>query len=147
MIGIIVTGHGGFATGLASNARLLAGGEADITAIDFNDGYTPEELEEDLRCAIETYKDRSSVMILTDIMGGTPYLKAAALSVQYEKVRVLHGVSAALLLDLVIRNMSGNDGADPDSLAEELLQTAREGLGVFKLDLTAPDETEEEDGI
>ena len=80
-------------------------------------------------------------------MGGTPYMKAAALSVKYPNIRVISGVNAPLLLDLVIRNMSGNEANDADELAESLLQTAKEALTVFRYTPGGVDEPEDGEGI
>ena len=82
MTGIIITGHGSFASGLSANVKLLAGNQTELTALDFTDQKTPEQLEKELAAAIETYGRSSVIIILTDIMGGTPYMKAAALSVK-----------------------------------------------------------------
>ena len=44
MTGIIITGHGNYATGMEANVKLLAGNGVQLTAIDFTDTSTPEEL-------------------------------------------------------------------------------------------------------
>ena len=147
MTGIIITGHGTYASGLYTNVKLLAGNDIRLTAIDFTEGCTPESLEKQLRIAIREYESCPVTIILTDIMGGTPYMKAAALSVNEPKVRVISGANAPLLLDLVMRNMSGNDAADPDELAESLLNTGHKALTVFRFQSAVSDEPEGNDGI
>lgn len=147
MTGIIITGHGTYASGLSANAKLLAGNEITLTAIDFTENDTPEGLEERLLKAIQQYESCPVTIILSDIMGGTPYMKAAALSVKYPNIRVISGVNAPLLLDLVIRNMSGNEANDADELAESLLQTAKEALTVFRYTPGGVDEPEDGEGI
>ena len=147
MTGIIITGHGSFASGLSANVKLLAGNQTELTALDFTDQKTPEQLEKELVAAIETYGRSSVIIILTDIMGGTPYMKAAALSVKNPKVRVISGANAPLLLDLVIRNMSGSGVEDPDELAESLLNTGKEALAIYHFEPAENDEPEDGDGI
>lgn len=147
MTGIIITGHGTYASGLYANVKLLAGNDIRLSAIDFTDGCTPESLEIQLQSAIREYESCPVTMILTDIMGGTPYMKAAALSVNHPKVRVISGANAPLLLDLVMRNMSGNDADDPDELAESLLNAGKKALSVFRLQASGSDEPESNDGI
>ena len=44
MIGIIVTGHGHFATGLVNALELLAGATEALEAIDFEGSQSGEEL-------------------------------------------------------------------------------------------------------
>jgi PTS system N-acetylgalactosamine-specific IIA component len=147
MTGIIITGHGTYASGLYTNAKLLAGNDIRLTAIDFTDGCTPESLEKQLQTAIREYESCPVTIILTDLMGGTPYMKAAALSVNEPKVRVISGANAPLLLDLVMRNMSGNDVVDPDELAESLLDAGKKALSIFRLQAAGSDEPEGNDGI
>ena len=147
MTGIIITGHGAFASGLSANVKLLAGNSIELTALDFTDQKTPEVLEEEITAAIEKYDSSSVIIILTDIMGGTPYMKAAALSVRNPKVRVISGANAPLLLDLVIRNMSGTDAEDPDKLAKSLLKTGKEALTIYHFEPAVNEEPEGGDGI
>ncbi|MBR2675573.1 MAG: PTS sugar transporter subunit IIA [Solobacterium sp.] len=147
MTGIIITGHGAFASGLSANVKLLAGNTVELTALDFTDQKTPEVLEEEISAAIKNYDSASVIIILTDIMGGTPYMKAAALSTGNPKVRVISGANAPLLLDLVIRNMSGNAAEDPDELAESLLNTGREALTIYHFEPVQNEEPEDGDGI
>lgn len=148
MVGIIVTGHGGFAAGMEKNVKMLAGADTQLTAIDFMEGMTPEELSGKLKAQIEAEASASVILILADLMGGTPYNCAATLSVQYPKVRVIGGVNSALLMEACMCNVIGEDPEDPDKLAEDLVENARTGMGKFVLDIpAAEDETEGEDGI
>ena len=147
MTGIIITGHGTFASGLSANVKMLAGNSIELTALDFTDQKPPEVLEEEIAVAIEKYDSSSVIIILTDIMGGTPYMKASALSVRNPKVRVISGANAPLLLDLVIRNMSGTDAEDPDELAESLLKTGEEALTIFRYEPAENGGPEDGDGI
>lgn len=148
MVGIIVTGHGGFAAGMEKNVKMLAGADTQLTAIDFMEGMTPEELSGKLKEQIEAEASAGVILILADLMGGTPYNCAATLSVQYPKVRVIGGVNSALLMEACMCNVIGEDPEDPDKLAEDLIENARTGMGKFVLDIpTAEDETEGEDGI
>ena len=68
MTGIIITGHGTFASGLSANIKMLAGNSIELTALDFTDQKPPEVLEEEIAVAIEKY-DSSSVF--TDIVNMT----------------------------------------------------------------------------
>lgn len=133
MIGVIVTGHGGFAAGMEANVKMLAGSEAELTAIDFTEGVTVEELEARLAAAMDRYADCQCTLVLADIAGGTPYNKAATLSVTRPQVRVISGANSSMLMDLCMRNITGDEAPDVDALAEELMQTAHENIGKFAL--------------
>lgn len=147
MVGIIVTGHGGFAAGMKKNIKMLAGADTELAAFDFMEGMTPEELSEKLRAQIEAYASCSVILILADLMGGTPYNCAATLSVSNPKVRVIGGVNIPLVMEACMCNVTGEDPEDPDRLAAELMENARESMGKFVLEMPAAQETEDEDGI
>ena len=48
MIGILVTGHGRFATGITSALELVLGKQECFEAVDFPDGDTKTELERNM---------------------------------------------------------------------------------------------------
>lgn len=145
MIGIIVTGHGGFAAGMQTNVKMLAGADAEVIAIDFAEGMTPEALEEKLIAAIDHYADCPYILVLADIAGGTPYNRAATLSVGRPNMRVISGTNSALLMDLAMRNITGDEIDDVDALVAELLETAHDNLGKFVME--EAEDVPEEDGI
>lgn len=45
MVGVVVTGHGGFAAGMTANVKMLAGSDAEVKAVDFADGMDMEVFE------------------------------------------------------------------------------------------------------
>ena len=77
MVGVVVTGHGGFAAGMAANVKMLAGSDAELKAVDFADGMDVEVFEKQLAEAIDSYADCEAVLVLADIAGGTPYNQGA----------------------------------------------------------------------
>ena len=51
MIGIVVTGHGNFASGIVSALKLLTGEPDALEAVDFEGSQSAETLEEVVRMA------------------------------------------------------------------------------------------------
>lgn len=49
MIGLIVTGHGNFATGLTSSLKLIAGEPKNYVAVDFLESYSVDDLEREFK--------------------------------------------------------------------------------------------------
>ena len=146
MIGIVVTGHGGFAAGMFANAKMLAGEEAELKAVDFADGMDIEVFENQLAEAIDSYAQCQAVLVLADIAGGSPFNRAAGLSMTRPNVRVLSGLNSSMLMDLCMRNILGEDCPDVDALAAEIMQTGHENISKFVLDVPAQPQ-EDEDGI
>ena len=146
MIGIVVTGHGGFAAGMSANVKMLAGDDAELKAVDFADGMDIEVFEKQLAEAIDSYAQCQAVLVLADIAGGSPFNRAAGLSMTRPNVRVLSGLNSSMLMDLCMRNILGEDCLDVDALAEEIMQTGHENISKFVLDVPAQPQ-EDEDGI
>ncbi len=147
MIGIIVTGHGGFASGLEANMKMLIGEEAKLSAFDFKETMTPEDLNAKLTEACEAYAACEGIVILADLAGGTPYNQAATVSVGNPKVRVISGCNSSMLMELLMHNITGMEITDLDQMCEELMQTGREGIAKFILEMPATDDFDGEDGI
>ena len=88
MIGIILSGHGEFASGLYSSIQLIAGEQENFQAIDFSEGMSSEELQEKFNEAAENVDQGQGVVIFTDIPGGTPFNQAVILSTKKENLKV-----------------------------------------------------------
>ena len=54
MLGLIVTGHGNFATGLQSSLRLIAGEKENMCFVDFEEKDSVEDLAGKLSVAIDS---------------------------------------------------------------------------------------------
>ena len=105
MVGVVVTGHGGFAAGMAANVKMLAGSDAELKAVDFADGMDVEVFEKQLAEAIDSYADCEAVLVLADIAGGTPYNRAAGLSMTRPKVRVISGLNKIAASSKILEKM------------------------------------------
>ena len=73
MIGIIVTGHGNFATGLTSGLKLLAGDTEFYEAVDFEPEDSIDILTEKLNGAIKRLEGCEAVAVFADLTGGSPF--------------------------------------------------------------------------
>ncbi|WP_440896524.1 hypothetical protein ACS127_00525 [Amphibacillus sp. Q70] len=108
MIGVIITGHSKFPSGTLSALELISGAQDYVSAIDFEGAMSPTDLFDQLK---ETYlafnKHCSNVVILCDIVGGTPFNQAAKLSVEYDNIDVFSGISLQALLEPMINKEQG----------------------------------------
>ena len=106
MIGIIVTGHAEFASGLASAMKLLTGEAEAFQCVNFPAGMDQYDLLEQLKQAKRKLLECEHWLILTDIIGGTPFKMSVMLSMQEEHVRVLTGTNLPLLLQMTLSRSS-----------------------------------------
>ena len=145
MVGIIITGHGSFASGLESNVRLLAGRREEIKYIDFQAEDSTELLEQRLSMALEELSKLPQKLIFCDILSGTPFQKAVTLTHEEPGIRVIYGTNTAMVIELCMRNMAGTEVGNLDELVTELIQIGKDQIGTFKQ--IFEEESEVEDGI
>lgn len=142
MIGIIVTGHGTFATGLTSGLKLLAGEPSDYAAVDFDPEESLEVLTEDLQNALDRLKACEGVLILADLTGGSPYNTAVRLKLGgADQIAVIGGASLPILLDAY---MSRSMTSDPGVLARTSLEAGKAQTICFEV---TAQEAEDDDEI
>ena len=117
MIGIIVTGHGSFATGITSGLKLLAGETEYYEAVDFLPEDSVEALTEKLLRAVEALSGLEGILILTDIAGGSPFNVSLKLKLtRTEAIEVIGGTNLPVLLEAYLsRAMYEGLGRPPDS--------------------------------
>ncbi len=144
MVGIILVGHGNFATGLSSAARLVFGELEKFQAIDFTEDVTPDQLAERIEVKIKEYSIDDGVLILSDIAGGTPFKTSSLISLKYDNVKVLAGINLPLLLE----SLSERDGyIDLDDAMNCLVKTGKEEIRKFEMNSNKKETEEVDEGI
>ncbi len=125
MVGIIVTGHGNFATGLTSSVKLIAGMPDFYQTVDFVAEHSSNDLEANLTEAIEKLKDcEDGILIFTDLVGGSPFKISVELSMKREeKIIVISGTNLGMLIET---SMSRNFMEDIGALAQMAVNTGKE---------------------
>lgn len=138
MKGIIVTGHGNFASGIESTMRLIMGEQEKTVFIDFKEGMTNIELSENIEKVVKEIGEKG-VLIFTDILGGTPFNEAAMISTKYSNIYVFAGLNMAMLFEALDCR---EDKIDIDRILEE----SKNGMGIFKI-IEELSEESDSDGI
>lgn len=142
MIGLLVTGHGNFASGITSAVNLIAGEQEDYQSVDFLATYNLDDLEKELRKALDNLKNCSGVLILCDLLGGTPFNKAVEISHKMENANVIAGVNLSMLLEVT---MTRKFEENLDSLTTSALESGVEQM--VKYEFINVEQQECEDGI
>ena len=128
MIGILVTGHGKFASGLLSSLKLIAGEQEKIIGIDFLEEHGTEILRENLKDALKSLGDE--VLVLADLAGGSPYMNAVMMKqdLKNKKVEVVSGVNLPMLLEIAL----GREDTNILNLAKNAEIAGKDSISVFK---------------
>ncbi len=128
MTGIMVVGHGHFATGISSAAQLIVGKQRNYAAVDFPEGDTKTELEAHIREALDTMRDMEQILIFCDILNGSPFHTVMMESIKDHRLRVYYGTNLAMLIEILMDRELGNQ---EEGLQARLLECGREQIGAF----------------
>ncbi|CDG20254.1 conserved protein of unknown function [Xenorhabdus poinarii G6] len=101
MLGIILSGHGGFASGLEQAMKQILGEQPQVIAIDFPASASPALLTAQFEAALAAFDESEGVVFLIDLLGGTPFRVASTLAMQKPNREVITGVNLQLLLEMV----------------------------------------------
>lgn len=97
MVGILIISHGHLAGALISSAEILVGPMEKVKAVSIWPGDTKEEIQQRIEKEIEEIDNGEGVIILTDLLGGTP--TNLSLSFLHDRrVAVVTGVNIPMLL-------------------------------------------------
>lgn len=129
MIRLLLAGHGRFATGVLSGIEMIFGPQGDIETVEFVDGETKTELDAKMDTALERLEGAQGVLLLCDVLQGSPFQCAAERALRDERIRVVYGANVPMALEVVARLMGGVD--DIDKLANAVVEIGREHIGTF----------------
>lgn len=113
MIGMIVTGHGNFASGLTSGLKLLAGETESYEAVDFEEEDSIDILTGKLREAMERLAGCEAIVIFADLTGGSPFNVAARIKREGTvlPVEVAGGTNLPMVLQAYLSRIRITDAA------------------------------------
>ena len=118
---IVVVGHGGFAAALRATTEMIVGPMADFATAGLAAGESPDHFAEELRAAIG--HDGRRVLVLCDLLGGTPFNVATAIARRSSRVTVVAGVNLTMCVEAALAN-----GDLDDATIERLVEAGRAGI-------------------
>ncbi|EOS29100.1 MAG: PTS sugar transporter subunit IIA [Kineothrix sp.] len=144
MVGLLITGHGHFATGLGSSLKLITGNTENIVYVDFEADHSTDTLTENINKGLDELKDCDGVLVLSDLAGGSPFKSAVECKVARpdQAIEVLAGSNLPMLIE---GSMAMAAFDSPLDMAQSLIETGKEYI--VRFELTAHEDNAEEDGI
>ena len=134
MVGILVVSHGGLADALIASVQSLVGNLQRTRGVSIWPKEKGEEIKYRIRKETSKVNDGDGVVILTDILGGTP-TNISLSFLEKERVEVVTGVNMPMLLTLSsyrkgrslreIGKLVKKSGRRGIILAKELLRSRR----------------------
>jgi mannose/fructose-specific phosphotransferase system component IIA len=118
---IVIAGHGTLPAALLATTEMICGDVPDLAAAGLAASETPDHYAEELRAAIG--RDHRPVLVLCDLLGGTPFNVASAIGRRSPRVVCIAGANLAMAVEAALA-----DGDLDDALVERLIEVGRTGI-------------------
>lgn len=125
MIASIVIGHGSFGSSILESAEMIIGKQENIQTVDFLEEDSLDDIDKKISQALANLDTDDGVIVLADLMGGTPFNRAMLKASENSNLKVIAGINMPFVLE-ILNNRSQNENID--SLIEETITTSREML-------------------
>ena len=137
---VVLVSHGTFAPGLKSVLAMLAGGEReDVISVGLEDGMSADQFAEKFQNAISGIKAEDEIILLGDIIGGSPMTNALEQISKKGLTIVFGGMNLAMALTATIMK----DDVDTDVLKDALISEAKNAIKEFVLESSDGDEEDD----
>lgn len=127
MVGVLVVSHGRLAEALISSVESLVGKLQRIRGVSIWPKDKEEEIKDQIQRKMAEVEDGDGVVILTDILGGTPTNLSLSL-LEDEKVEVVTGVNMPMLMTL----LSYRTGKSLREISKLVKKSGRRGIILAK---------------
>lgn len=136
-VNLVVVSHGTLCEGLVSAFRMMVSSSCPITAVGLDDSGV-DDFRRRLVDVVEGTLANKDVLIMSDIIGGTPYNESFALFLQHpERIRVVAGTNFPMLVEVGI---AAADCDDLDEAAAIALEAGRQGVSLAAVPSDEPDD-------
>ena len=130
---LLLVSHGGFAEGLKTSLAMFAEDKMDqVIAVGLKNGKTVDDFAQDFRQAISGLTAEDSVIVLADIVGGSPLTTACSVLDELGKLDdavILGGMN----LPMAITSAVMKDMLEGDAFVQAVLPEAQAALQEFKI--------------
>lgn len=127
---VILVSHGKFANGLSDALSMLAGNREDILSVGLENGKSVDEFVALFTEKVKDISNDDEVILLGDIIGGSPLTNATNVLVNKGiKTVILGGMNLPLALTTVLMK----DTVSLDEIADQVLEQARMAMQEFKI--------------
>ena len=138
MIGFIVSGHGGFATGMMAALKLIMGEQQNCIAVDFPENDAKTEIETNMRNAIHSLSHCKEIIIFCDLLSGTPFNTAITEALNADHIQVVYGTNLGMLMESILAK--DNEFATAKIIAANAVNSGKNSIGIFDVKFAADDD-------
>lgn len=139
---LLLVSHGGFAQGLKTSLAMFAEDKvSQVIAVGLENGKSVDDFAETFRQALSNLKDEDSVVVLADIVGGSPLTTACNVLADLGKLDdaiVLGGMNLPMAVNAVVMK----DMLEGQDFITTVLGEAKSALQEFRI---TSDEEDDDD--
>jgi len=128
MVGVVLLSHGVFCCELIKSAAMIAGKLEQSDCVDLRPGEDPDQFEDRIRSAVRKTDTGDGVLVLVDMIGGTPFNRIAMAAAELN-VAILPGMNLPMVMSLI---MERKPGSKLDELAEHVMKVGQNGIRVLQ---------------
>ncbi len=132
---LLLVSHGTMAPGVHSVIRMLLGERENVLSYSMEDGVLADDFVAALATVLEPIGEGDSVVVLGDIVGGSPLTNTLNTLTQkglLDRTIAFGGLSLPMAIAAL---MAIDDGVDDDTLVQGVLTEARDGARRIELAL------------
>ena len=123
MVSIITISHGDMAAGILSSAAMICPEMKQIVSLFVIPETNPDDFQRTLQAKIEEVDTGDGVLILADLLGGTPCNRA--IYCMNDKVHLLAGMNLSMLITAVAVR---EDNLPPKELVRQVIEGTHNGV-------------------
>ena len=144
MFGIIVGTHGNFAVELIKACEMIYGKRDHIKAVTLVPGEKPIDIFAKYENAIKELGNPTRLLILNDLLGGTPYNQASRLVAENENYGIVAGVNLPMLMSMAGAQDDDDETKTTIQLMEQAVTAGSEGIKFSSYESLNTEEEEDE---
>ncbi|MCJ7843115.1 hypothetical protein MUB24_19990 [Lederbergia sp. NSJ-179] len=128
MTALILAGHDQFPEGLKHTGEFISGSEAGVEICPLHSEESTDTYKEKLLSTINQMDEDAPVIVLCDLIGGTPFKAALEIARSTKKqVRIIAGINLPGLLTGIMLK----DSLSVDELVKEIIKETQDSVKAF----------------
>lgn len=125
---LIVMSHGNMAVEIVKSAKMIVGKIENIYTIPMKESDGLGGIKQKLTNVLELIPNDAQILILVDLLGGTPSNVAMMEKNNHSNLEVVTGVNLPMIIDATFSNATTSC-----ELAHQLLETGQKGVTILQL--------------
>ena len=141
-IGIVIASHGEFAAGIKQSGSMIFGEQEKVQAVTFMPNEGPDDLRAKIEAAIATFDAEDEVLVLADLLSGSPFNQASAVmgANPERKVAIITGLNLPMLIQAYTERMM-DASAGVEQVAANIIKEAKAGIKALPEELNPAEES------